>query len=604
MKGMAAEYLEKMGDLLGVAFEPGEPRTWREMLVAVEKGELDFFSAIAPTSRRREWIEFTDTYLSFPIVVLTSKEVAYIGEISDLAGKTVAVVDGYASHDILLEKHPDLTLLPVKGVKEGLMAVSTGEAFAFVGSLATASHVISREGLADLKVSGKTPYAYDVAMGTRKENAVLVKILNKALASVSAQEKNAIYGRWTSVTFEHATDYSLFWRVIVAALVVVLFVLLWNWRLKKEIVERKHAEKAAENANLAKSTFLASMSHELRTPLNTLLGFTNIVAKSDNLSAEDRENLVIVRRSGEHLLTLINDILDLSRIEAGKVGLNEEVFDLHHLLDDLNLMFERKTRKKRSLSGICPQAEPAPAHQGGSGQAEASADQSDRKRLEIHQAGRRDDNRRFPGAVGGNRVEDRGRSRVLCHRGYGAGNRRGRFREDFQSFLADRDRQTFEPGGRTGAVHQPTVRSSHGRRHQRRKPFGQRKRLPVSHRVERVLRGRMVHRARKPASGQAGAGPAGMPDFDRRRCLRQQVFAGKHPRPGRFRGSRGGRRATGRRNLASMATPPDLDGHSHAGPGRLRGHQDHTGGRKKQRGRPGSHCHRGSERRCFRRTAG
>ncbi len=346
MKGMAADYLEKMGDLLGVAFEPGEPRTWREMLVAVEKGELDFFSAISPTTRRREWMDFTDPYLSFPIVVLTNKEVAYIGEISDLAGKTVAVVDGYASHDILLEKHPDLTLLPVKDVKEGLMAVSTGEAFAFVGSMATASHVISREGLVDLKVSGKTSYAYDVAMGTRKENAVLLQILNKALASVSAREKNAIYGRWTSVTFEHATDYSLIWRVSVAALAAVLIVLLWNWRLKKEIVERKRAEKAAETANRAKSTFLASMSHELRTPLNTVLGFTNIVAKSDNLSAEDRENLAIVRRSGEHLLTLINDILDLSRIEAGKVGLNEEVFDLHHLLDDLNLMFERNTRKK------------------------------------------------------------------------------------------------------------------------------------------------------------------------------------------------------------------------------------------------------------------
>ena len=166
-------------------------------------------------------------------------------------------------------------------------------------------------------------------------------------------EKLVLFGRRDSDlsigSIEDATDYTLIWPVGVAALVVVLFVLLWNWRLKKEIVERKRAEKAAETANRAKSTFLASMSHELRTPLNTVLGFTNIVAKSDNLSAEDRENLAIVRRSGEHLLTLINDILDLSRIEAGKVGLNEEVFDLHHLLDDLNLMFEQNTRKKGLL---------------------------------------------------------------------------------------------------------------------------------------------------------------------------------------------------------------------------------------------------------------
>ncbi len=70
MKGIAADYLNIMSELLGVEFEPSRPRPWKEMLRAVEKGELDFFSAISPTSQRRELMEFTDSYLSFPIVGL------------------------------------------------------------------------------------------------------------------------------------------------------------------------------------------------------------------------------------------------------------------------------------------------------------------------------------------------------------------------------------------------------------------------------------------------------------------------------------------------------------------------------------------------------
>jgi signal transduction histidine kinase/CheY-like chemotaxis protein len=120
--------------------------------------------------------------------------------------------------------------------------------------------------------------------------------------------------------------------------------------LEKQVAERTReleiAREKAESANQAKSTFLANMSHELRSPLNAILGFAQIMTRSRKLAPEDQENLGIISRSGEHLLTLINQVLDLSKIEANRTTLNESHFDLYRLLDDIEDMFRLKADDK------------------------------------------------------------------------------------------------------------------------------------------------------------------------------------------------------------------------------------------------------------------
>ena len=108
----------------------------------------------------------------------------------------------------------------------------------------------------------------------------------------------------------------------------------------------QRAKEVADAANKAKSEFLANMSHELRTPLNAILGFVQVMTRDSSLNQDQKEHLEIIGRSGEHLLSLINDVLEMSKIEAGQLTLNEVSFDLYRLLNSLQDMLELKAESK------------------------------------------------------------------------------------------------------------------------------------------------------------------------------------------------------------------------------------------------------------------
>lgn len=123
-----------------------------------------------------------------------------------------------------------------------------------------------------------------------------------------------------------------------------------NTELEQRVEQRTQelflAKEQAEAANRAKGAFLSSVGHELRTPLNAILGFTQIMENDQTLSEKHREQVWIIRRSGEHLLALINDILHIARLESGDTTIEELSFDLHHMIDDIADLYQIRAQDK------------------------------------------------------------------------------------------------------------------------------------------------------------------------------------------------------------------------------------------------------------------
>ncbi len=160
---------------------------------------------------------------------------------------------------------------------------------------------------------------------------------------------------------------TMWFRIIMAAVALGLLVGGFRWRIrasearsrKLEIQVQKRTQElsvaredalkardAAETANQAKSIFLANMSHELRTPLNAILGFSGMLAREKNAISDQQQKLSIINRSGQHLLSMINDVLDLSKIEAGRIELQEDPFNLVALIKEISVMIQSSAAEK------------------------------------------------------------------------------------------------------------------------------------------------------------------------------------------------------------------------------------------------------------------
>ena len=235
--GIVSDYIRILSDSTGVLMEVVPDLSWSEVIARGKARELDVFTCVVETAERRTYMNFTDPYLSFPFVIITSKQAPFIGNLRDLYGRKVAVERDYFIHEKLKADHPAINLHIVDSTPMALKAVSMGAADAYVGNLASASYLIQNEGFANLKIAAPTSYGdYQLRVAVRKDWPELVGILNKCLAFITPQQRDEIRQKWFSVRYEHGVDPADLWRLGLwiggVAAVILVVVLLWSMHIR------------------------------------------------------------------------------------------------------------------------------------------------------------------------------------------------------------------------------------------------------------------------------------------------------------------------------------------------------------------------------------
>ncbi len=347
--GIASDYTRLVADRLGVTLRPAEGLSWKQVLLGARNRQVDLLPAVSSTPERAAYLVFSDPYVSFPVVLVTRKSMPVPTDLAGLGQGPVALVDGYSIQELLRRDFPHVLQVPVADVDSGLLAVTEGRAAAYADNLPAVSHALERLELGDrLRISSPTPYTVDLRFGVRSDWPELVPILNKVLATIGPRRRAEINEYW--ITQRPSEERKMvrirnqaLWVIggIAAAGVGILF---HNRRLRVQVLQRERLARELERAKIEtdlanerlkdldrlKSMFIASMSHELRTPLNAIIGFSSILKDEwlGPLNPEQKENQEAILRAGRHLLALINDVIDISKIEAGVLETARDRFDL------------------------------------------------------------------------------------------------------------------------------------------------------------------------------------------------------------------------------------------------------------------------------------
>ena len=350
--GIANDYLSIIEARLDITFERIPSPSWTRSLEMAMDGEVDVISETVDSLVLHGKFFFADPYLANPLVAIRSQSDIFITDLNAVSDKSIAVIKDYGYLERVFDVYPDIHFQEVDNIEEGLKAISSGRIDTLVCSLALARYTIDKLGMHNLEIAGTLDIEMELTFAVRKDWEIFRNILNKAIHSIDPEESRDILSRWDrNDVVIHRIDYGLIAQIVAGFLLLLAFGLWWNRRLSHEVRARRKAEEelvhariAAEEANRAKSSFLASMSHEIRTPMNAIIGFSQLLRRDPVLGPEQRENLDIICRSGDHLLNLINDILDMSKIEAGRMQLDESNFDLHRTIQDLEDMFCMRVR--------------------------------------------------------------------------------------------------------------------------------------------------------------------------------------------------------------------------------------------------------------------
>ncbi len=232
-QGVAADLTQRFAQKLGVKLALVPSKSWQETLNLFNAHQCDIISAAEETPARKATMDFTTPYMSFSAAIVTNNRQVYIPDLQAVLKETFGVVKGYSLGEKLRRRYPGIRLVEVANTLEGLKQVQEGKLFGLIDALPAVVYLIQTQGMVDIKVAGQLDEKWAISLATRNDEPLLRHLFQLAIDAVPPEERQNAINRWLSVRVEQGFDYTLMWKMGLAAALLLLGVIVWNRKLAK-----------------------------------------------------------------------------------------------------------------------------------------------------------------------------------------------------------------------------------------------------------------------------------------------------------------------------------------------------------------------------------
>ncbi|OED41364.1 hypothetical protein ACH42_14265 [Endozoicomonas sp. (ex Bugula neritina AB1)] len=242
LEGVGVDYLRLIEERLGVTFQLMTETSWTDGLSQAYRHEVDVVALIQKTEERERYLDFTKPLVKVPSVILARSSDKSIRSVSNLRGKDVGFVPGYATYDFFRKRYQGIRFMGVQSISQGLKEMASGSLDAMIVNLASASYEIERLKITNLQAVAEAGFDYEFSVASRNDQPELGVILEKAVDTITDADREEVENNWLSIRAGvWRPDKELFIGLVLV-LVTLILIIYWNRRLTLEIADREKAE--------------------------------------------------------------------------------------------------------------------------------------------------------------------------------------------------------------------------------------------------------------------------------------------------------------------------------------------------------------------------
>jgi len=222
--GISADYYQRFQENIDIPFNLVQTKSWVETLSLAEQRECDIVSLATPTENRKRYLNFTAPLIKAPLVLVTKDDVTFMDDLAFINNKKVAIINSYATKEIIQKQFPNLVIVGVNSAQQGLQMVVDGESFGYIDTLASVGYMFQTQFIGELKVSGKMDQYLEMSIATRNDEPLLLTIMDKLIKKIPESTHQQIINNYVAINYKQGIDYRIIWQVLfIISCLAVLF---------------------------------------------------------------------------------------------------------------------------------------------------------------------------------------------------------------------------------------------------------------------------------------------------------------------------------------------------------------------------------------------